>query len=247
MSEKTPDHHVRLEGKEPDMSGAVEWFKDISGVIIVRHEGGKQGEHPHLHIWYPLGKVIQPSAVLTRFKKLDWAKDKQFVGNQQWSSRYHNNVSSWIDYVTCQAPTQRKWWKKKAPKVIVNNSVYSFTNECPPEYLDVDKDPDTVEATIKSPTTKKSKSASQHDKYMSHMASLYAPKPEKDFLLGLAPPSPSLDVCIKEYVKCCKCKYFARYGIPSIKHAWWLYNENSREEIEERCFSEIKRLLTETF
>jgi hypothetical protein len=248
---ESPDHHVRLEGLEPDMSGALIYFKDISGAIVVRHESGRGGEHPHLHVWFPVGKIIKPKALLDRFKKLPWANKKQFHGNEQWSSRWHLSVTNWIDYVTCQSPTTRVWWYRKAPKVLVNNSAYPILN-LPPDDIKQDVDPEAVEAAAsKTPTAPKLKGMSQHDKYMKYMDDKYSKPTGKIInplmtMVGHQNP-PTLRQCAKDYVLVCQCKYFARYGIPSIKHAFWKHNPNDREDIEERCVSEIMRLMTETF
>lgn len=92
-----PGYHLRLEHTQVELDKAIGFLKDISGSVAVYHMRGKRGEHPHLHVWYPLDTEIKSEAFLARLKKQ--SAFSAYSGNKQWSVRLHNDFINWWHYV----------------------------------------------------------------------------------------------------------------------------------------------------
>lgn len=128
MVEAMADYHLRLENSREQMDNAIKHLKDISGCVAIWHMRGKKGEHPHLHVWYPLDKCITNEAFLDRLKRLE--NFKNFKGNKQWSTRRHNDFKVWLEYVLRGNKGQQiEVWNRPEP---------------PPEIIPIVADPTAI-------------------------------------------------------------------------------------------------------
>lgn len=132
-------HHLRLE--VDNLDECLEVFKDMSNCAAVRHEGGKGGEHPHLHIWVQYDTPVTAQTVRNRLKKFPaFAAVK---GNGDWSIRSHNAFDVWINY--CMKDTGAK-----QPRVVVWNRVEQFPVVIPVTVIEFDKGNPRPKATVKT-------------------------------------------------------------------------------------------------
>jgi hypothetical protein len=91
-------YHLRLEHTEDELQKAMSFLKDISGVCVIRHLRGKKGEHPHLHVWYPLEDKIKSEAFYERLKKhSSWSG---YYGNKNWRVKPFDLFDRWFGYST---------------------------------------------------------------------------------------------------------------------------------------------------
>lgn len=99
MPERDPPvsvHHLRLGVNTPELREALLGLK---GWAIVSHEGGKEGEHPHLHCYIQHSEPITAMTVKNRLKKHAPQIFGDFKGNGSWSFRPHNSLETWWEYV----------------------------------------------------------------------------------------------------------------------------------------------------
>jgi len=88
-------HHLRLGRIGDDL---LEVIKQFPGWAVVQHLGGKNGEHPHYHIWCDhSGSPITAQTVRNRLKK--FPAFSTISGNGDWSIRAHDNFDIWASYV----------------------------------------------------------------------------------------------------------------------------------------------------
>lgn len=87
-------HHCRLGKNSEPLRTCLQGLK---GWVVVSHEGGKTGEHPHLHCWIQHTEPCCAMTVKNRLKKHEVFKD--FKGNGDWSFRAHNDLRTWWEYV----------------------------------------------------------------------------------------------------------------------------------------------------
>lgn len=90
--------HLRFKCTEKaELAGILEGFPGVKAIVL--HKMGKSGEHPHLHVWYEAEKPITNETVRNRLRKYnDFFKG--LSGQNDWSSRNHDNFTAWADYVT---------------------------------------------------------------------------------------------------------------------------------------------------
>lgn len=90
-----PAHHCRIGIVSPELTSALTGLK---GTIVVTHQGGKAGEHPHYHVWFQHERPITAGTVKNRLRK----QNEIFAtlsGNGDWSFRGHNDLKTWWEYV----------------------------------------------------------------------------------------------------------------------------------------------------
>lgn len=133
------------------MENTISYFNDISGCVVILHQRGKKGEHPHYHVWLPLDKQIQPKAIYERLTKHECFKE--FKGNKQWSIRAHDSYEKWLAYVL-------KGFKGQ--KVILNNSGVDIIIEPEPPVIASPTDSVPVNTTI-------SKKLPMREKFIQHL------------------------------------------------------------------------------
>lgn len=86
-------HHLRV---TTDLSGVLNCFKDISGVVIGLHPTSTK-EKPHYHVWLEVDEERTAQTIRNIMKR---AKVKIF-GNGSYSIRTHRDFHNWINYVFC--------------------------------------------------------------------------------------------------------------------------------------------------
>lgn len=87
-------HHCRLGKNTPEIRTVLQGLK---GWVVVSHEGGKTGEHSHLHCFIQHSEPCCAMTVKNRLKKHEVFKE--FKGNGDWSFRSHDSLQTWWDYV----------------------------------------------------------------------------------------------------------------------------------------------------
>lgn len=93
----------------------IDWFKDISGCVVVKHQFGLvQKERPHYHIWLPdTYDVVSTKKSLreyydTKEKDLKW----NTFANSYYTVKEHDNFDKWWAYTykeNCKEPDLVLW------------------------------------------------------------------------------------------------------------------------------------------
>lgn len=90
-------HHLRIECSDlSEAAAAIVGFP--AARAVVRHQAGKTGEHPHLHIYLENERPLTKVAVKDRLRKHN-EFFKTLSGNENWSFRPHDNYEAWCRYV----------------------------------------------------------------------------------------------------------------------------------------------------
>lgn len=87
--------HIRFSKLSAEIYEALVGIPGVKAVVL--HKIGKQGEHPHWHIWWEGEKPITNVTWQNHAKKLPALKD--FFGNKDWGFRNHNSWEAWATYV----------------------------------------------------------------------------------------------------------------------------------------------------
>lgn len=93
-------HHLRV---HLDISGVLNYYKDVSGIVIVKHHAhqGEDGQgRDHLHIWLQHDKPVTSQTVKNHLKNGSGIK---FGSNTDWRCKAHNSFERWWEYVHSHA------------------------------------------------------------------------------------------------------------------------------------------------
>lgn len=91
---KSPAHYLRIGIINPGME---EHLTGLKGWVVVRHEGGSKGEHPHLHCYIQHEKDMTFMTVKNHLWKHELFSGLK--GNGAFSQRPHNSLDAWWAYV----------------------------------------------------------------------------------------------------------------------------------------------------
>lgn len=154
---KSPAHHLRIGQLD---AGMEEYLSGLKGWVVVRHEGGAKGEHPHLHCYIQHDKDMTFMTVKNHLWKHELFSGLK--GNGAFSQRPHNSLEAWWSYV----------WKDdygtKRPRMVCWNLdipqfdipiTQTLLIDSPTRFVTLPDTPETKVVVVKPPPAPKKHSA----------------------------------------------------------------------------------------
>lgn len=229
-------HHVRIE--VADLIQFYEPLKTFPGVkAIARHENGKTGEHPHLHVFFQLERELTRVALKNRLKA-HHDVFKSLYGNAQWRCKAHDSYTNWCRYVCGN----------------LSHSIIKSDEELDKIHEEVPKVPFVANGLLQSPGVPPArpivvrKSRAMRDRFIDYLEKERKWKVNQHFIITPETPASYWSSCEREVIEAATEYWEAAFSFPEgermCRYALWKFScDEMREVIKEKMVERIKKSL----